>query len=102
MGLRVLTAADGEDAIACFQRHAHEITFVILDLTMPKLDGVKTLAELRRHQPHVKAVLTSGYDVESLNPQYLQEGFAAFLRKPFQLDALITLARRMCVKDVVC
>jgi CheY-like chemotaxis protein len=101
MGLRVLTAADGEEAVTCFQAHAHEITFVILDLTMPKLDGVKTLAELRRHQPQVKAVLTSGYDVEGSNLQYLLEGFAAFIRKPFQLEALITLARRMCAKDPV-
>ena len=101
MGLRVLTAADGEEAIARFQEHAHEITFVILDLTMPKLDGVKTLAELRRHQPKVKAVLTSGYDVEGSNLQYLLEGFAAFIRKPFQLEALITVARRMCAKDLV-
>jgi PAS domain S-box-containing protein len=99
MGLRVLTAADGEEAIARFQEHAHEITFVILDLTMPKLDGVKTLAELRRHQPQVKAVLTSGYDVEGSKLQYLLEGFAAFIRKPFQLEALITVARRMCAKE---
>ncbi len=98
MGLRVLLAADGEEGVACFQEHAHEITFVILDLTMPKLDGMKTLAEMRRHQPDVKAVLTSGYDVESLNPQYLQEGFAAFVRKPFQIEALIALTRRMCAK----
>jgi CheY-like chemotaxis protein len=101
MGLRVVTAADGEEGVACFQKHSHEITFVILDLTMPKLDGVKTLAELRRHQPGVKAVLTSGYDVESSNPQYLQEGFAEFLRKPFQIEALIALTRRMCAMNVV-
>jgi PAS domain S-box-containing protein len=99
MGLRVLTAADGEEAVACFQKHADEISFVILDLTMPKLDGVKTLAELRRHRPQVKAVLSSGYDVESANPQYLQEGFAAFIRKPFQLEALIALVRRLCAED---
>lgn len=99
MGLRVLTAVDGEEAVACFRAHADEITFVILDLTMPKMDGMKALAELRRLQPHVKAVLTSGYDVESLNPRYAQEGFAAFIRKPFQVEALISLARRMCANN---
>ena len=64
-------------------------------------DGVKALAELRRHQPQVKAVLTSGYDVEGSNLQYLLEGFAAFIRKPFQLEALITVARRMCAKESI-
>ena len=62
---------------------------------------MKALAELRRHQPQVKAVLTSGYDVEGSNLQYLLEGFAAFIRKPFQLEALITVTRRMCAKDPV-
>jgi two-component system, cell cycle sensor histidine kinase and response regulator CckA len=99
MGLRVLSAGDGEEAIACFREHAQDITFVILDLTMPTMDGVKTLSELRRLQPEVKAVLTSGYDVESLNPGYAQAGFAAFIRKPFQVESLITLARRMCVNN---
>jgi len=97
MGLRVLTATDGEAALACFQEHASEISFVILDLTMPKLDGPKTLAELRKLDPNVKAVLTSGYDVSDHGTA--PEGFAAFIRKPFQVDALIALVRRLCANN---
>jgi two-component system cell cycle sensor histidine kinase/response regulator CckA len=96
MGLRVLTAADGEAAITCFREHARDITFVILDLTMPKLDGSKTLAQLRRLDPTVKAVLTSGFDVENLSPDLAQAGFTAFIRKPFQVEVLIGLVRRLC------
>lgn len=98
LGLRVLSAEDGAAALEIFRQHATEITFVILDFTMPKLDGMKTLAELRRIQPQVKAVLTSGYDVENINQRYMQEGFAAFLRKPFQVEALTKVAREMCTK----
>jgi len=99
MGLRVLTAADGEAAVACFREHARDITFVVLDLTMPKLDGSRTLAELRRLDPAVKAVLTSGYDVESSDTRLAQAGFTAFLRKPFQVEALIALVRRLCAHN---
>ena len=99
MGLRVLAAADGEAAVTCFREHAREITFVILDLTMPKLDGAKTLAELRRLDPAVKAVLTSGYDAESSDERPSQLGFTAFIRKPFQVEALIALVRRLCAHN---
>ena len=97
-GLRVLTATDGQEAIVQFRQHADEITFVILDFMMPKLDGMKTLVELRRIQPKVKAVLTSGYNVDELNQHYAQEGFAAFIQKPFQVETLMKVARQLCPK----
>jgi PAS domain S-box-containing protein len=97
-GLRVLLAEQGEEAIALFRQHADDITFVILDFTMPKMDGMKTLAELRRHQPNIRAVLTSGYDVENINQRYAQAGFAAFIRKPFQVETLMSVVRQMCAK----
>jgi hypothetical protein len=55
---------------------------------------LKALAELRRHQPQVKTMLINGSDVEGSNLQYLLNGFAAFIRRPFQLEALITVAHR--------
>lgn len=96
LGLRVLTAEDGAEAIAIYQQRAAEISFVIIDFTMPKLDGIKTLAELRKISPAIKAVLTSGYDVESFSQNYAKDGFAAFIRKPFQVETLIKVARDMC------
>jgi two-component system cell cycle sensor histidine kinase/response regulator CckA len=98
LGLQVLTATDGHEAIVQFRQHADEITFVILDFMMPKLDGLKTLVELRRVRLEVKAVLTSGYNVEQLNRDYAQEGFAAFIQKPFQVETLMKVARQMCAK----
>ena len=67
---------------------------------MPRLDGVKTLAELRRHRPDVKAVLTSGYSEASLNERRLREGFVAFVSKPYQSASLIELARKICAGEL--
>ena len=59
---------------------------------------MKTLVELRRIQPKVKAVLTSGYNVDELNQHYAREGFAAFIQKPFQIETLMKVARQLCPK----
>ena len=96
MGLRVLTAEDGAEAVELFRRNANDITLVILDFTMPKLDGIKTLEALRAIQPQLTAVLTSGYDVENIHQRYAQEGFAAFIRKPFQVETLMKVVRQLC------
>ena len=96
VGLRVLLATDGAEAVELFRQHAHEITFVLLDLTMPKLDGVNTLAELRRHQPNVKAVLTSGFTEANLNERSTQAGFVEFIAKPYEAKRLIEIAQKIC------
>jgi len=95
-GLRVLSAADGLEAVNLFKSHANEITFVLLDLTVHKLDGARTLAELRRHKPNLKAVLTSDYNEASIHQRSNQEGFVAFIPKPYRAASLIELARRIC------
>ena len=60
-GIRVLTATDGEDALQVFEQNRDEIDAVILDIVMPKLDGIATLQELRSMDPAVKILLASGY-----------------------------------------
>lgn len=95
-GLRVLTAEHGQEAVSMFREHADAISFVILDFTMPVMDGLQTLQELRGIRADVKAVLTSGYDVGNLHENYSQAGFAAFIRKPFQVATLLKIAQDLC------
>jgi len=97
LGLRVLSAVDGEHAVSLFQQHAGEITFVLLDLTMPKLDGLKTLIEIRRVRPNIKVALTSGYEGGDVAQRYSKNGFDAFIQKPCDLDTLTKLVQQMGV-----
>jgi len=99
MGLRVLLANDGQHAVNLFRQHAAEITFVLVDLTMPKLDGLKALAEIRRIRPDVKVVLTSGYDSNDLMRRYDKEGFDAFIQKPCELEVFKKVVQQMCAPD---
>lgn len=90
-GFSVLTAEDGETALSLYRQRASEIGCVIVDFTMPKMDGVATLQALRGIRPDVRAILTSGYDVENLDQNSADQGFAAFLRKPFAVEELLRL-----------
>jgi len=96
MGLQVLPAADGEQAVNLFRQHSAEIKFVLMDLSMPKLDGRKALAEIRKIRPEVKVVLTSGYDSDDLIRRYEKEGFDAFIQKPCDVETFKTVVRQVC------
>jgi len=96
LGLDVLSAEDGERAVEIFRKHADEIKFVLLDLTMPNLDGRETLAEIRKIRSDVKVVLTSGYESEELSGQFREHGFDAFIQKPCDLETFKKVVQQMC------
>jgi PAS domain S-box-containing protein len=95
MGLRVLNAADGQEAVNLFREHAGEISFVLMDLTMPKMDGRSALAEIRKIRPDVRAVLTSGYESDDVVCRFREQGFDAFLQKPCDLETFKKIVRQM-------
>lgn len=89
---RVLVANDGIDAIALYAQRKHDINAVILDLMMPMMDGSQTVRVLRRLNPLVKIITTSG--LESNSPPYNLNLTEAFLPKPYApRDLLETLSK---------
>ena len=88
LGFQPLEASDGERAIQVFREHADDITCVLLDLTMPNLDGEQTLSALRKIRSDVKVILTSGYSKEDLSQRFAGLGLTGFLQKPFSMDDL--------------
>jgi PAS domain S-box-containing protein len=88
LGLRTLVAADGVEALQQFSDHADEIVCVILDLKMPRMDGVSTFRALKRLRPEVQVILCSGYNEQEATREFAGEGLAAFLQKPYGLQDL--------------
>jgi signal transduction histidine kinase len=85
LGVRVLMAQDGEQAIEAFDRHGAEISAVLLDVVMPRIGGADALRQMRRQRRDVRAILMSGYVPDAA----LEEiGNVSFLKKPFTLAAL--------------
>jgi two-component system, cell cycle sensor histidine kinase and response regulator CckA len=69
---------------------------VVLDLTMPKMDGAETCRELRKIDPEVRVILSSGYGEESATEQF--SGLAGFIQKPYQLATMIAKLQEACAK----
>jgi PAS domain S-box-containing protein len=88
LGYSVLAAADGVEALELFREHGDVIGLVILDLTMPKLDGVATFHELKRLQPEIKVIISSGYGEQNVASQFTDEKPSAFIQKPFVIKSL--------------
>jgi PAS domain S-box-containing protein len=83
LGFGVLVTADGYTACEILREHEHEVVAVLLDLTMPRMDGARALQELRKIKPGVKVLLMSGFDEKEAVNRVTNEGFDSFLQKPF-------------------
>ena len=88
LGFEVISAADGQEAIEFFRRRANRIRCVLLDLTMPHLDGEECFRELCGIRKDVRVVVTSGYNEQEVTQRFTGKGLAGFLQKPFTLNTL--------------
>lgn len=88
MGLRLLTAKDGVEAVEVFRQHKDEISCVITDLTMPNMNGWETLTALRQLEPGLPVILASGYDKGQVMSGAHPDLPDAFLEKPYSLKQL--------------
>ena len=87
LGFLPITAGDGREALAVFRQNP-EICFVILDLTMPHLDGEQCFRELRQISPEVKVIMTSGYNEHEVTQKFVGKGLSGFMQKPYNLAEL--------------
>ncbi len=87
LGFTVITAEDGWDALEKFKICAN-IAFVILDLTMPRMDGEQCLRELRKLKPSLKIIVSSGFSDYEIAQKFAGERLAGFIQKPYKLSTL--------------
>jgi CheY-like chemotaxis protein len=100
LGFNVLTAVDGLQAVELYRERGKEIDLVLMDLTMPHLDGAKAFGELRRLNPDVRVILASGYSHEDVASRFAGKGLDGVLQKPYTLLKLReSLAGLMPVAD---
>lgn len=95
MGFSVLTAADGVEAVELFGSRSDEITLVLLDITMPRLNGEDAFWELRKIREDIPILLLSGYGEQILSRHLLEDGNASFIQKPCGLSELTDKIRSL-------
>ena len=84
----VLSAADGQEAIAMLQQHRFDL--VLLDITMPNIDGIGVLKFMQEHDLRAKAVMLTALGDIYHAIEAKQHGAIDFITKPFNLDEVLT------------
>ncbi len=87
-GIEPVLVSDGREAVEVFRADPKRFALVLLDLTMPHMDGEQTFTELRRILPAVRVVLMSGFNAQEAMVRFTGKGLASFLQKPFRFEAL--------------
>jgi CheY-like chemotaxis protein len=98
-GFLALLAADGKQAVELFKQNAHQIRAVLLDLTMPDMDGEGTFRKLRDVGTPAPIILSSGFTEQDAASRFGGLGLAGFLHKPYRMGDLLTVLRRALGED---
>jgi nitrogen-specific signal transduction histidine kinase/CheY-like chemotaxis protein len=88
MGYRCLVAKGGKKATELFKEKRDQIDLVILDMIMPDMGGGETYRILKKINPRLKVLLSSGYSIEGKATEMLKRGCNGFIQKPFNMKAL--------------
>jgi DNA-binding NtrC family response regulator len=88
LGYSSKTCKDVQEALNYFKNYHQQIDLVITDIVMPKLSGFEFYKELKKINPQVKVVVTSGYSLDGKARELIEEGARGFIQKPFSLKQL--------------
>ena len=88
LGMHATIAHNGLECVEIFKSAPQDFDLVLLDLSMPELDGAETFHQLKILHPTVKVVLTSGFNEEDAAQRFNGKGLTGFLQKPYHLTEL--------------
>lgn len=92
-GYQVVTAQSGFEALDLFRRQPHGVQLVLLDLTMPFMDGEETFHRLREIRADIPVILCTGFIQRNRLDRLMKDGIAGFLRKPLAPDEIVEHVR---------
>jgi two-component system cell cycle sensor histidine kinase/response regulator CckA len=95
LGYSAVTCGNGREAVDYFRKHHGTIDMAIIDVMMPELSGCDCFRELKKIDPQVKAIISTGYGLNSDIEAIVAEGAAGFIRKPFESAKLSQVLSRI-------
>jgi CheY-like chemotaxis protein len=94
-GYKVLTASDGEGALALYEKQNEHVDLVILDLSMPGMGGKRCLEKLVEMNPQVKVIIASGYSFNGPSKDAIDAGAKGFVGKPYEVRQMLQIIREV-------
>ncbi len=98
LGYQVLTAENGQEALAIYAKRQAEIALVLSDMVMPDMDGLALLTSLKAQNPSIKVVMMSGYPLDQVEAGLLEQGVVDWFQKPITLGILAQTISRALVE----
>ncbi|PJA33201.1 MAG: hypothetical protein CO187_02325 [Zetaproteobacteria bacterium CG_4_9_14_3_um_filter_53_7] len=94
LGYQVITASNGSEAIDLFTAYQHKVALIMMDVVMPKIGGVKAAEVIRKLNPAIKIIFSTGYD-KAANISKEELRGSVVLSKPYDVDDLSALIKDM-------
>ena len=88
LGYRVLLARGGREALELYKKNQDKINIVLLDMIMPDMGGGETYNRMRKINPDIRVLLSSGYGIDGQATEILERGCDGFIQKPFNIQQL--------------
>jgi two-component system, NtrC family, response regulator HydG len=98
-GYEVELAHSGEDGVARFRQSDFDLVF--MDVKLPGMNGVESFFEFRKIRPEAKVVMMTGYSVEQLLTQAIENGALAVLNKPYSVTEILAVLERIRPRGTV-
>ncbi len=99
LGFRVITAANGLETVDLYTEHAEEISVLLMDINMPRLNGLEATLRIRHINPKVPVLFMSGYPREQVMDRFGEQPHTDFIKKPFQSNELAVAIRNVMETD---
>lgn len=96
LGYEVLCADDGEEGVAVYKSFWEDIDVVLVDMLMPKMNGLEAFERMRSFNPEAKGIMLSGFMKEEQVNRIMEAGFSGYFRKPFDLEAVVQKIEELC------
>ncbi|MEL7296179.1 MAG: response regulator [Pseudomonadota bacterium] len=98
-GFTTSRCSDGREAVAYYQEHGDAIDLVLIDVTMPHMDGITAFRKIQSINPNVRAILMSGYNEQQATNTLIGRAKLSFIQKPFIVDDLLSCITRVLDED---
>ncbi len=98
-GYRVITAADGQQAVDLYKTEKEHVSLVLSDMGLPSMGGWEVLRQLKAINPEVKVILSSGFVDTKVRQDMLKSGAHDFIQKPYMPEKVIRQIRDSIVGE---